>query len=103
MGLRKWNKPPLCLLPQWGGDPIRRGGEESLWGGFLSMGKSHDQSDGESVEHVSSQLRQAGCWAALVIPRHGVVFHNQNRYQQHHYDAVEAAQKQSGQSIEWQR
>lgn len=50
-------------------------------GGLLSMRKSHDQSDGESVEHVSGQLRQAGGWAALVIPRHRVVFHNQNRHQ----------------------
>ena len=71
--------------------------------GLLSMGKSHDQSDGESVEHVSGQLRQASRGASLVIPRHGVVLHNQNRHQQHHYDAVEPAQKQAGESIEWQR
>ena len=73
------------------------------FGELLSMGKSHDQSDGESIEHVSGQLRQAGGWASLVIPRNGVVFHNQNRHQQHHYDAVEATQKQTCESIEWQR
>ena len=31
------------------------------------------------------------------------MFHDQNRHQQHGYDAVDAAEQQAGEGVEWQR
>jgi len=57
--------------------------------------QTHYRSDDCSIEHVCTQLSQAGGGSPVVIFFIRMVLHDQNRDQQHGYHAVETAKEQS--------
>ena len=64
--------------------------------------QNHNRANNGSIKHMGSELSQAGEDSSIMVSRVWVVFHDQNRHQQHGYDAVDTAQQQASEGIEGQ-